>query len=66
METKLLNTKQAAEVIGANPRTLDNWRNLGRGPVYVKLNARNVRYALADLLEYIARHRVTPAGGGHD
>jgi len=65
METKLLSTKQAAEVIGANPRTLDNWRNLGRGPIYVKLNARNVRYSLADLLAYIERHRVNP-GGGHE
>ena len=64
-ETKLLDTKQAAAIIGANPRTLDNWRNLGRGPVYVKLNARNVRYALADLLDFIEKHRVNP-GGGHE
>ncbi|MEW6078578.1 MAG: helix-turn-helix domain-containing protein [Thermodesulfobacteriota bacterium] len=63
---KLLNTKEAAALIGSNPRTLDNWRGLGRGPVYVKLNKRNVRYALDDLLEYIARHRVTPAGGGYE
>lgn len=63
METeKLLNTKEAAGIIGANRRTLDNWRNLGRGPVYVKLNARNVRYALGDLLAFIEKHKVEPGG----
>lgn len=62
---KLLRTAEAAEIIGADRRTLDNWRNLGRGPVYVKLNKRNVRYALADLLDYINQHKIEP-GGRHE
>ena len=65
-EPRLLTTEQAAAIIGANRRTLDNWRGLGRGPVYVKLNARNVRYSLADLTAFIERHRVTPAGGRNE
>lgn len=57
---KLLSTKEAAVIVGANPRTLDNWRSLGRGPVYVKLNKRSVRYALADLLAFIEKNKVEP------
>lgn len=64
METeKLLNVKDAAAIIGANHRTMNNWRNLGRGPAYVKLNKRNVRYSLGDLLAYIEKHKVQPADG---
>ena len=61
----LVSTKVAAKIMGTEPRTMDNWRSLGRGPAYIKLNNRNVRYALADLLDYIQKHRVEP-GGSHD
>lgn len=35
------------------PKTLANWRSLGLGPAYVKLNGRII-YATADVLEYEA------------
>jgi hypothetical protein len=31
----LLTTEQAARILSRNPRTLENWRSLGRGPDYV-------------------------------
>jgi hypothetical protein len=33
------------------PKTLANWRSLGVGPAYVKLNGRIV-YGMADVLDY--------------
>ncbi len=56
-----LTTEQAAAIIGANKRTLDNWRSLGRGPAYVKLSKRLVRYLLSDVQAYIEQNRVEPA-----
>lgn len=39
------------------PKTLANWRSLGIGPAYVKLNGRIV-YATADVMEYeLAKRR---------
>lgn len=34
------------------PATLAQWASQGRGPVYVKLGGRQVRYALSDVLAY--------------
>jgi len=32
--------KKAAEYLGLQTKTLDNWRTAGRGPRYLKLGAR--------------------------
>jgi len=56
---KLLNDRQAAEILGLAVSTLRNWRNNGRGPVYRKMG-RAVRYALADLQAFINESKRTP------
>ena len=38
------------------PKTLANWRSLGRGPAYIKLNGRIV-YCMADVLHYETQKR---------
>jgi predicted DNA-binding transcriptional regulator AlpA len=50
--SQLLNSAEAAERLGLEPRTLDQWRYLGKGPAYVKLG-RAVRYRPEALDEYI-------------
>lgn len=50
--SKLLTTKQAANILGLSPNTLNQWRNLKRGPKFHKLE-KSVRYLESDLLEYI-------------
>lgn len=50
----LLDTKQAAEVLGMKPSALENWRWTGKGPRFVKLSARAIRYRREDLEEFIA------------
>ena len=49
---QLLTTKQAAEMLSLSPNTLNQWRNLKRGPRFRKLE-KSVRYLESDLLEYI-------------
>jgi hypothetical protein len=49
----LLTTSQAAERLGLSPRTLEEWRLRGGGPVFRKLGRRAVRYAETDLADFI-------------
>jgi len=44
-----LNQKQAAELLGVSPRTLENWRQRGGGPPYTKIGKSRVVYESEDL-----------------
>ena len=50
---ELLETKEAAPVVGVSPYTLEKWRVTGGGPRYRKVG-RLVRYARADLDAFLA------------
>lgn len=65
---RTLSSAEAAEFLGVNPKTLNNWRSQGRGPAYVKYAGAidglgrqrgTVVYRLADLREYVNTHCVT-------
>lgn len=58
--TQSLTTDQAAGIIGIDKRTLDNWRSQGRGPTYIKLSKRAVRYTLEDILSFMDQKRIKP------
>ena len=47
-----LTEKEAAARLGVTVRTVQEWRRQGRGPQFYKIG-RAVRYAEADLLEFI-------------
>ncbi len=55
--TKLLSTRQAAELIGVKPGTLRAWRCARTGPNFVALTARSVKYPLEDIQRYVAERR---------
>lgn len=55
---ELLTTKQAGKFLGVPPGTLAQWRSERRGPPYIKLEGRLVRYRAADLQDYLSRHTV--------
>ena len=44
---------QAAEILGVRYQTLAKWRMDGRGPKWLKLNPRVVRYKLSSVLEWL-------------
>lgn len=49
---RLVNTREAAEILGRSPATLKRWRYEGVGPAYVEIEGR-VSYDVAVLIEYI-------------
>jgi predicted DNA-binding transcriptional regulator AlpA len=61
---RLLTPKQAAEFLSVPEGTLAQWRSQSRGPVFVKLEGRLVRYRARDLENYIAGRVVEPALDG--
>ena len=48
-ERLLVTEKEAADLLGLTPRTLQAWRHRGGGPEYVRVSSRCVRYRPADL-----------------
>jgi excisionase family DNA binding protein len=58
MNRALLTSKEAAEFLSIPEGTLAQWRSQRRGPQYVKLEGRLVRYRLTDLETYLSGHVV--------
>jgi len=65
MREALLTPFQAAEFLGLLDRkgqvsteTLAQWRSQGRGPRYIKLEQRLIRYRRSDLENYVTAHSV--------
>lgn len=55
---KLITQTEAAELLGVAPSTLNFWRATGRGPAFVRISARCVRYRPVDLSSFAEAHRV--------
>jgi len=58
----LLDSSQAALLLGTTSDTLVDWRVDHKGPPYLKLTNGMVRYQLRDLLAWIGTKRITCAG----
>lgn len=52
----LLDQKQAAQILGIEPRTMENWRVRGFGPAHYKVGGR-VRYDARDLRAWLEERR---------
>jgi hypothetical protein len=46
---------EAAVVCGVKVATLRKWRLLGKGPRYLKVGQRSIRYLLSDLETFLVR-----------
>ncbi|MBE3604327.1 helix-turn-helix domain-containing protein [bacterium] len=61
---QMMSGPKAAEFLGVSKKTIENWRQQGKGPRFVRLSRRAVRYRIADLLEFIQRktvdHEIAP------
>lgn len=55
----LLPTPEAAKYVNRPERTLSQWRYLGKGPVYLRLEGA-IRYDVADLDAWLDSGRVDP------
>lgn len=54
----LLTPREAANFLGIPEGTLAQWRSQRRGPAFVKLELRLVRYRVSDLENYLVQHSV--------
>ena len=68
-DSEFMSTRKAAAALGLSPRTLDRYRETGRGPAYHRFGQRIV-YRRGDLDDWAAKRRVPgadeppPDGGG--
>lgn len=57
----LITSAKVAEMLGVSEWCLRNWRHLGtKGPKFIKLGERFVRYRLSDVEAWIESHTRTP------
>lgn len=56
---RLINEREAADLIGYTVRALQNWRVRGGGPKFVKVSARSIRYRRRDLRDWINSLTIT-------
>lgn len=59
---ELLTPRQLATLLGVTVQTLADWRCARRGPRFLRLGGRAVRYRRADVLEFIAADAVETRG----
>ncbi|WP_087868384.1 helix-turn-helix transcriptional regulator [Bathymodiolus platifrons methanotrophic gill symbiont] len=55
LSTNRINQKQLANYWGISERTLERWRGIGYGPVFIKIGGR-VIYRQEDIREYENTH----------
>lgn len=58
LKNRLLGIEEAAAFLGLRPQTLNNRRSRNKGPSYVRLGRRAIRYRLCDLESYVAKRLV--------
>lgn len=53
MEHKILTTKQAADFLQVSERTLQRYRDEGRGPKFLEPEPKVIRYLESDLIKWL-------------
>ena len=55
--TRLLNQKEAAELLHVSVKTVQRWRHVGCGPHFIRAGLRKVLYAEVDLSAWLNSRR---------
>lgn len=56
-----LDVEEVANLVGAKPLTLRNWRSKGIGPAWTRASGKRVVYSLSAVQEWLASRTVRPA-----
>lgn len=59
--TRRLAPRVLAPMLDVTPKTLENWRKAGKGPPFITLSPRKVRYELQAVNAWLAGLAKTPA-----
>jgi len=57
----ILTTQRASEFLNISERTLEAMRSKGKGPKYVRMGQRGIRYRMKDVLEWLESRVTIPA-----
>ncbi len=57
-DARLIDEKEAAQILCYSTRALQNWRHRGGGPKFIRVSQRSVRYAYSDVMAWIDQRRV--------
>ena len=57
---ELVDTREAARILGRSPATLRRWRGEGIGPNFIQIHSR-IRYDVSILLEFIKLNERVPS-----
>jgi predicted DNA-binding transcriptional regulator AlpA len=55
----LKTTQEVAEWLRMNPKTLSAWRTLGKGPKFIRLGSKGIRYRISDIEDWLSRQSET-------
>jgi predicted DNA-binding transcriptional regulator AlpA len=55
----LLNEKQVSDNLKLSVRTLQAWRMSGKGPRFVRVSGRSIRYRKQDILDWVESRLVS-------
>ena len=58
MTCELLNTDSAADLLGLSKSTLEHWRMVRKGPPFVRVGPRCIRYRRADLDAWLSQQLI--------
>jgi len=50
--TNLLTSRETAAKLNISENTLANWRSIGKGPNFVRLDTKNIRYRDEDIEQW--------------
>jgi len=56
---RLIDEKEAADLLCYSVRALQNWRHRGGGPKFIKVSSRSVRYRIRDIQEWVEKKTVS-------
>ncbi|MFC1544602.1 helix-turn-helix transcriptional regulator [Gemmatimonadota bacterium] len=54
-ETQLFDEREVSQLLRLSVQTLRNWRCIGRGPKYLKINGYTVRYRAVDIQNFLSQ-----------
>ena len=57
---KLVSERAAASLLDLTPSALRKWRQQKRGPAFIRLSGRCVKYRVSDLENFLAERVITP------
>ncbi len=60
-DDELLTQRELCDLLKISKKTAESWRFYGRGPGYIKLSKRCIRYRKSDVFEYMAKNTVLPS-----